>query len=130
MIENYTRRLPEEESVNRAVKSLVRSPHLIRLLGTAHVFDTNGPICNSRGEPVPREPIQDGVCHEVMCLNHYYTKSREDWNAKLGRGRPDSATETRADPQYALFAQYARLSDVADERITRFCEKVKTMLGS
>jgi O-antigen biosynthesis protein len=126
--ENYTRRVPDDDPVNRHVKSLVRTSYLIGLLETAHVFETKGPICNSRGEPASREPIQQNVCHDVICINHYYTKSREDWDLKQRRGRPD-VPELRADPQYALFSQYAQTSVVTDRRITRFSERVRQMLG-
>jgi O-antigen biosynthesis protein len=129
VIENYTHRLPKSDPVNRHVKTLVRGGHLLRLLGNAHVFDTKGPLCNSRGEPVPRKPVQNGVCHEVICLNHYYTKSREDWNAKQGRGRPD-VPELRADPQYELFEKYARLSKITDERMMRYAARVRAILST
>jgi hypothetical protein len=127
VIENYTKRLPEEDPVNKHVKSLVRGGHLIGLSGNAHVFDTKGPMCNSRGELRPRAPIQDSVCHDVICLNHYYTKSREDWDAKIGRGRPD-VPELRADPEYAVFEKYARLSQLTDDRISRYAERIRTIL--
>ena len=128
VIENYTCRLPETALVNRHVKSLVRTADLIGAPGI-HVFDTKGPVCNSRGEPATREPIQGGACHDVMCINHYYTKSREDWETKMRKGRAD-VLELRGDPQNALFAEYARLSDVTDARISRFSKRVKTILSA
>jgi hypothetical protein len=128
VIENYTRCVPEIFVANRTVKSLVRTSDLIGLLGTAHVFDTKGPICNSLGELVPNVAIQDSVCHDVMCLNHYYTKSREDWEAKLRRGRVDVLGPAPGDVQDLWFDEYARVCDVTDERITRFSERLKAML--
>jgi hypothetical protein len=125
VIENYTRRLPESLSPNQHVKSLVRTIDLVGEPGV-HVFDTRGPLCNSRGEPAPRRPIQDGVCHDVICINHYYTKSREDWNAKLRRGRADAP---QFDRQEAWFDEYARLCNITDERITRFSSSVKKSLA-
>jgi O-antigen biosynthesis protein len=127
VINNYTQRLPKRDAVNRHVKSLVRTADLAGVLVTAHVFETTGPVCNSRAEPVSREPIQQSVCHDVICINHYYTKSREDWELKLRRGRPD-VPELRADPEYALFCHYARESIVTDKRITRFSDRVQNML--
>lgn len=129
VIENYTRRLAAQHPINRHVKSLVRTAHLIGLLGTAHVFDTKGPMCNSRGEPAQRQPIQDGVCHDVMCLNHYYIKSREDYDIRLRRGSVDLPVDRIYDPEYKIFGEYARLADVPDYRITRFADTVKSMLA-
>jgi hypothetical protein len=130
VIENYTRRVPEIFGANRVVKSLVRIADLIGLLGTAHVFDTKGPMCNSRGELVPKEPIQDGACHDVMCINHYYTKSREDWEAKLRRGRVDVLGPAPDDMQDVWFDEYTRLANVPDARITRFAKHVRKLLGA
>jgi hypothetical protein len=127
VIENYTRRLPEKDPLNRHVKSLLRTAHIIGEPGV-HVFSTKGPICNSRVLPVLVTPIQDEVCHELICINHYYTKSREDWDAKLRRGRAD-VPELRADPENAVFDSYARRANISDDRITRFAERIKSMLG-
>jgi hypothetical protein len=127
VIENYVRRLHEKHPLNQHVKSLCRTRDLIGELGV-HVFDTKGPICNARGEPAPRVAIQDNVCHDVMCINHYYIKSREEWDAKLRRGLADRP-ESRADPHYTIFSEYARLATVPDERITRFYDMVISMQG-
>jgi O-antigen biosynthesis protein len=125
VIENYTRRLPEDHEINRHVKSLVRTAHLVGLLGTSHVFDIKGQMCNSRGETAPGVPIQDKICHDVICLNHYYTKSREDWDVRLRRGSVDMPVDRINDPEYRTFNEYARLATVPDERITRFSERVR-----
>jgi hypothetical protein len=125
VIENYTHRLPAEHSINRHVKSLVKTAHMTGE-PDVHVIPTKGLMCNSRGEQVSSEPLQDNICHEVMCINHYYTKSREDWCAKLRRGRADALSE-RVD---AWFAEYVQLSKVPDARIIRFANRVKVMLGN
>jgi hypothetical protein len=127
VIENYVTRLPEEDIVNRHVKSLVKTSHLIE--PGIHVFTMKGPMCNVRGETAPMEPIQDRTCHDFMFINHYYTKSREDWDAKMRRGRADQP-ELRADPEYAVFSKYAQLSEVTDKRIMRFSKKIKEVLNS
>jgi len=124
VIENYTSRLPSKHPINRHVKSLVKTGCLIGE-PHPHVTPTTGPKCNSRGEPVSTEPIQDGVCHDVMCINHYYTKSREDWLKKMKRGRVDVLENTMFDSH---FTDYARQCNVIDERITRFAPRVKAML--
>src|SRR5262249_41797114 len=126
VIENYTRRLPDSHNMHRHVKSIVRTAHLICESGGLHVFHTTGPLCNSRGEPAPRLPFQDSVCHDVMCINHYYTKSREDWDAKVRKGRTDQ------DPTFerpnAWFDEHAQLAVINDQRITRFAARVEKMI--
>lgn len=126
VIENYTSRLFSDHPINRHVKSLVKTGCLIGE-PHAHVTPTRGPMCNSSGEPVSTEPIQDGVCHDVMCINHYYTKSREDWLKKRRKGRVDVLENTMLDIH---FTHYARDCNVIDKRITRLAPRVKAMLLS
>jgi O-antigen biosynthesis protein len=126
VIDNYLTRLPTGDEINRHVKSLVRTAHLIGEPGV-HVFSTTGPMCNSCSEPIPTQPIQDKTCHDTLCINHYYTKSREDWDAKMRRGRAD-VLEGRGDPQYAVFDNYAKRSVVTDARITRFSRTVTEII--
>ena len=47
----------------------------------------DGPACNSRGEEVLPYAIQPTECHDVMVINHYFTKSFEDWEFKRRRGK-------------------------------------------
>ena len=34
--------------------------------------------------------MQPTVCHDVLVINHYFTKSAEEWTFKRQRGRGDS----------------------------------------
>ena len=90
MIENFTWRLPEDADANRHVKSLARGRDLVSIGSTPHIFNCARPTCNTRGETVLSYAMQPIACHDVMAINHYFTKSREDWDFKLRRGRADS----------------------------------------
>ena len=77
------------------VKTLVRTEQLRGIDYTPHAAECSGPACNTRGENVLPYAIQPTECHDVMVVNHYFTKSREDWEFKRCRGRGDSLEPAR-----------------------------------
>ena len=91
VIESYTSRLPEAAEASRHIKSIVRADKLCGIDYTPHAAECSGPACNSRGETVLPYAIQPTKCHEVMVVNHYFTKSRDDWEFKRRRGRGELA---------------------------------------
>jgi hypothetical protein len=128
VIDNYTHRLSTNDWVHHHVKSLVRTADFVEAL-SVHVFRTRGAVCNARGEETPNLPVQDNLCHDVMCLNHYYTKSFEDWTGKLAKRRADIADGSPDQRRLEWFDYYATDATVADPRITRFSARVKAMLS-
>ena len=72
------------------MKSLVRTKDLVGIGSTPHIFDCARPTCNARGETVMSYAMQPTACHDVMVINHYFTKSVEEWEFKRRRGRGDS----------------------------------------
>lgn len=87
-INNYTRRIPLESPVNTHVKTIVRpnrvghvlTPHHFSYT-TSHSVDTHGRACAG---PWSASPL-----HDVLRINHYLTRSREEWQRKVNRGRAD-----------------------------------------
>jgi hypothetical protein len=125
VVENYTRRLAETAASSRHVKSIVRAQDMLGM-DTPYVARCTGPACNTRGETVPPKAIQPSECHDVMVVKHYFTKSREEWELKLRRGRVD------ARKPYAgkVFADMANNATVEDERALRFVPRLRALLGS
>jgi hypothetical protein len=131
VIENYLKRVSYDAEINRHVKSLVRTADLIDIGPTPHVLRVLGPSCNARGEEVEAVPVQAQVCADVLVVNHYFTKSREDWSLKTQRGRADT---NRAEDQYflrqaAMFDSTSSLARYHDARIMRFATKVRASMG-
>ncbi len=103
VVESFTRRAAPDFFPARHVKSIVR-PRLVRSCGNPHFFhmheDIDGHYCDARGSYMlwHRAPeISDGVLRGVsradpdytLCrVNHYFTRSRAHWQAKLARGYP------------------------------------------
>ena len=48
------------------------------------------PALQHARDPVLPYAIQPTECHDVMVVNHYFTKSRADWLAKVRRGKADA----------------------------------------
>jgi O-antigen biosynthesis protein len=129
VIENYTSRLPEDFPASRHVKSLVRGKAVTTAGTTPHIVNVDGPTCNTRGETVLSYAEQPLECHDVMLINHYFTKSREDWTAKLRRGKADAVDPT-ADPYLdKIYFDVERDSTVKDTRATRFVPRLRSLLG-
>lgn len=131
VIENYLRCVPHEAQSNQHVKSLVRTADLMDAGPTPHVLAVLGPSCNARGERVEPVPIQPQVCVDVLMVNHYFTKSREDWSLKVRRGRADTV---KVEDQYLrrqaeIFDGMNHQADCHDARLIRFVPKVRTLIG-
>jgi O-antigen biosynthesis protein len=126
VIENYTRRLPQADRTSRHVKTLVRTEHLLGIDYTPHAAECSGPACNARGEMVLPYAIQPTECHDVMVINHYFTKSRADWEFKRRRGRGDSLEPY----QEQMFFDVADAAVIDDTRAMRFVPRLRAFPGT
>ncbi len=129
VLENYWLRLAETSPVNQHVKSLVRTSELVAAHTTPHILVTAGPLCNTRGELVPAHARHDQPCHDVMVLNHYLTRSAEDWRIKTQRGRSDVAVPAGS-PSYPQrqFNDIVTGTGVEDRRVARFLPRLRWVL--
>lgn len=131
LIEAYRTRLPDDAPVHGHVKSIVRMGAYRSSLG-AHAFAVDGPVVDERGLPVEDAggsyAIQPVRPPEGACLNHYYTRSRQDWAEKLRRGRADNADDADDPRRPSWFDHYAAAAVVRDDRILRFAPRTREML--
>lgn len=123
--ENYTRRLPDEAPVNRHIKSIVRCAEVLGTGINPHEFALRGAAANPSGEIVPNVALQPHACHDVLVLNHYFTRSRRDWRAKVARG---SAMYTGPKYDVAVAGQIEAQCTVADTAIHRFLPMTRERL--
>ena len=87
-IDSYRHRFPLEHGGNCLVKCLVQPARTTEAAGVHHFHFLPGSACvNPDGEPVfgPFAP----VCPEVVRVNHYFFRSRQEYAAKLARGHAD-----------------------------------------
>ena len=112
VLESFTKRAGTDFFPARHVKSVVRPGFVERCLN-AHSFELRenrlGGYCDASGRPVQWWPAPErgGVLaglstqlpdYSLCRVNHYFTRSRAHWQAKLRRGYPsDVAVRTEAD---------------------------------
>jgi hypothetical protein len=116
------------------VKSIIRPGFASRCLNP-HCFDLSGDrlgsYCNTAGRtmqwwPAPEQGgIVPGLSLEapnygVCRINHYFTRSRAHWHAKLRRGYPSDV----AIRKLAEFEMYDR-NDIADPIACRYVAAVR-----
>ncbi len=138
VLESFTRRASTEFFPARHVKSIIRPRFAARCLNP-HCFDLRGDrlgsYCDARGRSmqwlaapeqggilpgVSQEPPDYGGCR----VNHYFTRSRAHWAAKLRRGYPSDVAIRRA----AEFIEYDR-NEVADGIAGRYLPALRLGVG-
>ena len=127
VIENYTWRIPDDAEANRHVKSLVRTKDLTSRIGsTPHIFDVRGPTCNARGETVLSYAMQPVACHDVMVINHYFTKSVRGVGTQAA-ARPRAIRSIRTATGSSPTCE--QQATVEDTRALRFVPRLRALLA-
>lgn len=73
--------------VNQHVKCIARTA-LIRDVGVHRPFLKNGLLVDEHGRQITHSSgFRYPVSYDILRINHYYSKSREEWLAKVARGR-------------------------------------------
>lgn len=82
---SYHWRLPYEHEDNRHIKSIVKPAKVKIKPNNPHYFgiDTVDELFQRVERP------QTNYCGNLVRLNHYYTRSEDDWAEKMTRGRAD-----------------------------------------
>ena len=128
VIDNYTMRTNDNFSANRHMKSIVRCADLVDVTDNPHQFSLRGQACDTIGRSIPNIPIQENPCHEALVINHYQTRSRQDWFEKLDRGRADTDKQEMAYRSH-LIKHFEDMSTVLDETIRAFADEVRETLA-
>ncbi len=139
VVENFTRRAAPDFFPARHVKSIVR-PGLALACGNPHYFSmreaTDGHYCDARGEYMlwHRAPeVPGGVLRGLsraapdytLCrVNHYFTRSRAHWQAKMARGYPSDFLIRKQEE----FDEYNR-NEVADTAALRRLGELREAVG-
>jgi Glycosyltransferase family 92 len=135
VIENYVRRAKEN---NKAVKSIVDPARTERGLGHHAIYRDGALAVDELMRPMDPEKDVAGArpgagdrqtetfSVERLRINHYATKSEEEWLAKLDQPRPDSG-EKRGPPDRSFYLQ--RLDAEQDDTIVRLLPALRRALG-
>lgn len=128
-IEAFNKRVTNRYLVNGHVKCLVRMERFQKV-ASPHAFFVDGPVLNELSQEVSGGPssydIQETIRHDEICINHYYTRSREDWARKIVGGCADNETVQRS---LEWFDLYVRDATIVDERIQIRVPRVREELA-
>ena len=117
VLSRFTQRAPDDHWLNHAVKTIVRSQHIARTgihspaMADGQLVDEHRRVAGSFGNP-DHHPVPDAT---RLVINHYFGKSREEWDTKRRKGRADGP-DKRSDSD---FANHDR-NEVEDTLILRF----------
>jgi len=123
VIERFTLRPEDGFEPNRHIKSLVRMDRVESVGPDPHHFRVSGGAFNELSEPVDG-PLSSRASHNLLRINHYVTKSREEYLQRIARGRSD--LPARRDG--AEFDAY-QSAEVGDGAILRFLSRLKLRTG-
>jgi hypothetical protein len=123
VIERFAVRRAADFEWNKNIKSVVRMDCVEEVGGDPHLFKVHGGTWSESGEQVKASLVWPPR-HEWLRVNHYVTKSREEWVRKIARGRAD--VPCRRD--LAEFEAY-QPHEVVDEMVWRFLPELKRRLA-
>jgi hypothetical protein len=86
VIENYATPEPEDDPVNLLVKSIVFPAMTSSLVENPHTFRHYAPVVGEDGKPISG-PYRNPPTADLLRINHYLTRSKQEWEAKLRRPR-------------------------------------------
>ena len=104
VLERFKKRAPDAFRPNIHVKTITNPRRVNRRVNPHNVIYYIDNICvNENGVEVPLYFNEQNTVKKIQ-LNHYFTKSREEFMAKVDRGRPE--TPKKRDPK--MFDRYQR----------------------
>jgi hypothetical protein len=123
--ETYTRRAPDNFGSHNYGKSIVRLRRALQ--PTMHVFQCEGPMINDAGLEIDPQSLfyQKNRSYELLSINHYFTKSLEEWRERRAKGQVSKAP---GDPGYIRPDKdfYVHdINEILDERAANIMGKVR-----
>jgi hypothetical protein len=120
VIENYLTRASDDRWVNLHVKSIVQPHRTFRICPHPHVFDHHGVAVGEDHRP-QAGPFRDPPTADLLRINHYISKSKEEMERKVARGH--------ADPKMEMDLGRRVLDDVHDDVILQFLPQLKQAMA-
>lgn len=131
VIRRFTHRAPDDHHLNHAVKTIVRGRYIqtagihTPIPAAGSLVDEDRVVAGSLGNP-DHHPVPAA---RRLVLNHYFSKSREEWTHKRDRGiattRKGQPTHIRPDSHFDLHDR----NEVTDTRILRFEAAVRAEMA-
>lgn len=101
--EKFTRRLPDDHPVHMHIKSIVQPEKVQSVGNNPHCFVyKDGQYCvDENRTPIPSGYPLSPSTNALAQVNHYYTKSRQEYFAKTQKGNADSETQRTVQEPFA-----------------------------
>ncbi len=132
LIEAYAKRLEATNPVHQHVKSVVRLRDYDRAR-SPHSFWVNGRVTDEHGAEIDQQAGDYAIMpirtHTGICINHYYTRSRSEWMAKVTRGMADSAANAPNRRDMSWFEGYVRDAQTHDDSIAKFAQATRATMA-
>lgn len=123
MIETFQRRAKSDHRSCRVAKEIVRPLAVHEVLPPCY-FKVRGHWARPSGRTLEREALRTPE-HSAAQINHYYTKSREEWDSRRRRGYRDAYEGRRARDDFASVDHNVLL----DKGALRFLPAVREILA-
>jgi len=123
MLERLTWRRNKEFEYNTYVKSIVRMDRVESAGPGGHRFNVRGGSFVEDGRPLAN-PFSSPTTHERLRVNHYATKSRQEFLKRISHGRVDMPCGRHP----GEFENY-QAREVDDRAIWRFLPELKRRLS-
>jgi glycosyltransferase involved in cell wall biosynthesis len=124
VIERFTWRDFSSNPVNQHIKSVVwMAQDGIQVGGTPHHFHTTMGTFDERGRRVAG-PFTESHSSDILRINHYSSKSRQEWLTRSKLGKPDRASMD-IDPEWYEARQ---AMEVEDLEIWKYLPQLKEAL--
>ena len=130
MMEAYTTRFSDYHAMHGHVKTIVRMADYDKAQGP-HSFNVHGKVVDEYGQEIDQSityAILPPREHRSICINHYYTRSRLEWQEKLQRGLADHRSDSKTVRNPEWIEIYEREAIVPDTRILKFAERTRQTL--
>jgi hypothetical protein len=122
VIERFTLRAADDFPPNRHIKSIVRMDGAQSAGPNTHQFKTSGGTFSELGHRLTG-PFTAAPTHTRLRINHYHTKSRQEYLRRIAGGNADGAPSRKP----SEFDAY-QAADVDDRTVWRFLPAVKKRL--
>jgi hypothetical protein len=134
VIENYLHRRRDGAPRHKQIKSIVDPKRAARSLSPHHFRYVDGFAVDENRSPIDKPPraTTSEVSFSLLRVNHYWTRSAEEWSRKLTRleawtGTPRQSYERRALADLDRLEQ--ALNEQYDDTITMYAPALREALG-
>lgn len=110
--ERFVRRGRNDFGPNCIGKTIVRMRRALHV-PNPHIVQCEGRMVNDAGEEIDQTQYgyHRAPSHRLLAVNHYFTKSLEEWHERRSRGKADKAA---GDPDFVRTEEEFRRHDVND----------------